>query len=54
MMMRGPNGEEMPQHGVYLEVIAREKIVFTDAYELKAAILAAKGREPPSIATTAS
>ena len=31
-LMRGPNGEEMPNHGVYLEVIKNEKLVFTDAY----------------------
>jgi uncharacterized protein YndB with AHSA1/START domain len=32
IVMRGPNGEEMPNRGVYLEVIPNEKIVFTDAY----------------------
>ena len=32
MIMRGPNGEEAPQEGVYLEVIPREKVVFTDAF----------------------
>lgn len=32
MIMRGPNGEEMPQEGVYLEVIPLERIVFTDAF----------------------
>ncbi|WP_199899447.1 SRPBCC family protein [Sneathiella glossodoripedis] len=31
-IMRGPNGEEMRQPGVYLEVIPTEKLVFTDAY----------------------
>jgi uncharacterized protein YndB with AHSA1/START domain len=32
ILMRGPNGEEMPNYGVYLEVVKNEKIVFTDAY----------------------
>ena len=32
MIMRGPNGEESPQDGVYLEVIPLERIVFTDAF----------------------
>jgi uncharacterized protein YndB with AHSA1/START domain len=32
IVMRGPNGEKMPNRGVYLEVIPNEKIVFTDAY----------------------
>ena len=32
MIMRGPNGEESPQEGVYLEVIPHERIVFTDAF----------------------
>jgi uncharacterized protein YndB with AHSA1/START domain len=32
MIMRGPDGEEFPNKGVYLEVIPNEKIVFTDAY----------------------
>jgi uncharacterized protein YndB with AHSA1/START domain len=30
--MRGPNGEEVVNPGLYLEVIPNEKIVFTDAY----------------------
>ena len=30
--MNGPNGEVVPQPGVYLEVIPNEKIVFTDAF----------------------
>ena len=30
--MSGPNGEEFPNHGVYLEVVPGERIVFTDAY----------------------
>lgn len=33
VLMKGPNGEEMPMHGVYLEVVPNEKIVFTDAYK---------------------
>ena len=32
MIMRGPNGEESPQEGVYLEVVPHERIVFTDAF----------------------
>jgi uncharacterized protein YndB with AHSA1/START domain len=32
IVMNGPNGEEFPNRGVYLEVIPNEKIVFTDAY----------------------
>lgn len=31
-VMRGPDGEVMPQQGVYLEVIENEKLVTTDAY----------------------
>src|ERR1700761_4031172 len=30
--MRGPDGNEFPCHGVYLEVVPNEKIVFTDAF----------------------
>jgi uncharacterized protein YndB with AHSA1/START domain len=30
--MRDPDGNEYPNHGVYLEVVPNEKIVFTDAY----------------------
>jgi len=30
--MHGPNGEIVPQPGVYLEVIPNAKIVFTDAF----------------------
>ena len=30
--MKGPNGEEMPNPGVFLEVVPNEKLVFTDAY----------------------
>jgi uncharacterized protein YndB with AHSA1/START domain len=32
VVMRGPEGEEMPHRGVYLEVVPQEKIVFTDAF----------------------
>lgn len=32
IVMNGPNGEEMPNRGVYLEVVENEKLVFTDAY----------------------
>lgn len=31
-VMHGPNGEEFPNSGVYLEVIPNEKLVTTDAY----------------------
>jgi len=32
IVMRGPDGTEHPNEGVYLEVIPNEKLVFTDAY----------------------
>ncbi|MDB6061966.1 MAG: hypothetical protein JWM78_2069 [Verrucomicrobiaceae bacterium] len=32
ILMRGPDGEEFPNRGVYLEVIENEKLVFTDAF----------------------
>jgi uncharacterized protein YndB with AHSA1/START domain len=32
IVMRGPEGQEFPNRGVYLEVVRNEKIVFTDAY----------------------
>jgi uncharacterized protein YndB with AHSA1/START domain len=32
MTMHGPDGETMPNKGVYLEVVPNEKIVFTDAF----------------------
>ncbi|RYD88139.1 MAG: polyketide cyclase [Sphingomonadales bacterium] len=32
IVMRGPNGEEVPNPGIYLEVVPNEKLVFTDAY----------------------
>jgi uncharacterized protein YndB with AHSA1/START domain len=32
VVMKTPDGQEMPNHGVYLEVVPNEKIVFTDAF----------------------
>jgi uncharacterized protein YndB with AHSA1/START domain len=32
VVMRMPDGMEMPNHGVYLEVVPNQKLVFTDAY----------------------
>jgi uncharacterized protein YndB with AHSA1/START domain len=32
VVMQGPDGTEMPNRGVYLEVVRNEKIVATDAY----------------------
>src|SRR4051794_2457676 len=32
VVMRGPDGKDMPNRGVYLEVVPNEKLVFTDAY----------------------
>lgn len=32
IVMRGPDGNEFPNRGVYLEVIKNERLVFTDAY----------------------
>ena len=32
IVMRGPDGSEHPNRGVYLEVVPNRKIVFTDAY----------------------
>jgi uncharacterized protein YndB with AHSA1/START domain len=32
LVMNGPNGERMPQPGVFLEVVPNEKIVLTDAF----------------------
>ena len=32
MLFRGPNGEEFPNRGVYLEVVPQQRLVFTDAY----------------------
>lgn len=30
--MRGPDGKEFPNRGIYLEVVPNERLVFTDAY----------------------
>ena len=30
--MQGPDGTQMPNRGVYLEVVPNERLVFTDAY----------------------
>jgi uncharacterized protein YndB with AHSA1/START domain len=32
IVMRAPDGTEMPLHGVYLEVVRNERLVLTDAY----------------------
>ncbi len=32
IVMRSPEGQDMPNAGVYLEIVPNEKIVFTDAY----------------------
>ena len=32
VVMRGPEGQEFPHRGVYLEVVPNRKIVFTDAF----------------------
>jgi uncharacterized protein YndB with AHSA1/START domain len=32
VVMRGPNGEEMPHEGVFLEVTPGKRLVFTDAF----------------------
>ena len=32
IVMRGPEGQEFPNRGVYLEVIPNERLVFTDAF----------------------
>ena len=32
VVMRGPDGVEMTNRGIYLEVIPNERLVFTDAY----------------------
>lgn len=31
-VMRGPDGKDFPNRGVYLEVVPNERLVFTDAY----------------------
>lgn len=32
IVMRGPDGNDMPNRGVYLEVVPNQRLVFTDAY----------------------
>jgi uncharacterized protein YndB with AHSA1/START domain len=32
IVMRAPDGTELPNRGVYLEVVANERLVFTNAY----------------------
>ncbi len=32
IVMQGPDGTEMPNRGVYLEVVENERLVFTDAF----------------------
>jgi uncharacterized protein YndB with AHSA1/START domain len=32
IVMRGPDGKDMPNRGVYLEVVPNERLVFTDAF----------------------
>jgi len=32
IVMKGSDGQEMPNRGVYLEVVENERLVFTDAY----------------------
>jgi uncharacterized protein YndB with AHSA1/START domain len=32
VVMRGPDGQEFPNRGVYLEIVENERLVFTDAY----------------------
>ena len=32
VVMRSPDGREMPNRGVYLDVVENERLVFTDAY----------------------
>lgn len=32
MVMRGPDGNEFPNRGVYLEVVKNRRLVFTDAF----------------------
>jgi uncharacterized protein YndB with AHSA1/START domain len=32
IVMRSPEGKEFPNRGVFLEVVANERLVFTDAY----------------------
>src|SRR3954468_21888453 len=32
IVMRGPDGQDLPNRGIYLEVVPNRKLVFTDAY----------------------
>lgn len=32
IVMRGPDGKDLPNHGVYLEVVRHERLVSSDAY----------------------
>jgi len=32
IVMRGPDGKDMPNRGIYLEVVPNERLVFTDAF----------------------
>jgi len=32
IVMRGPDGTEFPNRGIYLEIVKNERLVFTDAY----------------------
>ena len=32
IVMRGPDGQEFPNRGVYLEVVENQRLVFTDAF----------------------
>ncbi|MDB6092252.1 MAG: polyketide cyclase [Gammaproteobacteria bacterium] len=32
IVMRSPDGQELPNNGTYLEVVRNERLVFTDAY----------------------
>ena len=32
IVMRGPDGQDMPNRGIYLKVVPNERLVFTDAY----------------------
>jgi uncharacterized protein YndB with AHSA1/START domain len=34
IVMSGPDGQEFPNRGVYLEVVKDERLVFTDAYTM--------------------
>lgn len=31
-LFQGPNGEEFPNRGIYLDVVPQQRLVFTDAY----------------------